>query len=59
MTEELPDKKSAMCRALAQQLRDMANHASLKSKQAEILRQAEEWERIATLAEEEEAAAPQ
>ncbi len=53
---ELPDKKSEMCRALARQLRDMAGHASLKAKQADILRQAEEWERIAKQAEEEEAA---
>lgn len=53
---KLPEKKSEMCRVLAGQLREMANHASLKAKQAEILRQAEEWERIAKLAEDEEAA---
>ena len=57
MTDELPDKKSEMCRALARQLREMAGHASLKTKQAEIIRQAQEWERIAALAEAEEAAA--
>lgn len=53
---ELPEKKSEMCRVLARQLREMANHPSLKAKQAEILRQAEEWDRIAKLAEDEEPA---
>lgn len=53
-TEGLPEKKSEMCRALARQLREMAAHPSLAGRKAEILRQAEEWERIARLAEDEE-----
>jgi hypothetical protein len=56
VTDELPEKKSEMCFALARQLREMAGTASLKAKQADILRQAEEWERIAKLAAAEEAA---
>ena len=56
MAEDIPEKKSEMCRALARQLREMAAHASLAGRQADILRQAEEWERIARLADEEEAA---
>jgi hypothetical protein len=56
VAEEIPEKKSEMCRALARQLRDMSAHASLASRKEEILRQAEEWVRIAELAEEEEAA---
>jgi hypothetical protein len=55
-TDALPEKKSDMCRALARQLREMAGHPSLGARKAEILRQAEEWERIAKLAEDEEAA---
>jgi hypothetical protein len=57
VTDELPDKKSEMCKALARQLREMAGHPTLKAKQADIIRQAEEWERIAKLAEADEAAA--
>jgi hypothetical protein len=57
VTDELPDKKSEMCKALARQLREMADHPTLKTKQADIIRQAEEWERIAKLAEADEAAA--
>lgn len=56
VTDELPDKKSEMCRTLARQLREMAGHASLKAKKDDILRQADEWDRIAKLAEDEEAA---
>lgn len=56
MADEIPEKKSEMCRALARQLRDMAAHASLASRKEDILRQAEEWDRIAKLAEDEEAA---
>lgn len=52
----LPEKKSEMCRALAKQLREMAGHPSLAARKTEILRQAEEWERIAKLADDEEAA---
>lgn len=54
--DALPEKKSEMCRTLARQLREMAGHPGLKGRQAEILRQAEEWERIARLAEDEEGA---
>ena len=56
MAAEIPERKSEMCRALARQLRDMSAHAGLAGHKEEILRQAEEWERIAKLAEEEEAA---
>lgn len=55
--DALPEKKSEMCRALARQLKDMAAHPSLAGRRGEILRQAEEWERIAKLAEDEEAQA--
>ena len=50
----IPEKRSEMCRVLAKQLREMAGQASLKSRQEEILRQADEWDRIAQLAEDEE-----
>ena len=56
MAAEIPERKSEMCRALARQLRDMSAHAGLAGRKEESLRQAEEWERIAKLAEEEEAA---
>ncbi len=56
MAAEIPEKKSEMRRALARQLRDMSAQASPAGRMEEIPRQAEEWERIATLAGEEEAA---
>lgn len=53
LPDTLPEKKSEMCRALARQLREMAEHPGLGGRKAEILRQAEEWERIAKLADDE------
>ena len=48
------EKQSELCRKLAQQLREIASLPTLKSRHDDIIRQAEEWERLARVAEENE-----
>jgi hypothetical protein len=48
------EKQSDLCRKLARQLREIATLPTLKSRHDDILRQADEWDRLAKLAEENE-----
>jgi hypothetical protein len=52
--DQTKEKQSELCRKLAQQLREIATLPTLKSRHDDILRQAEEWERLARVAEENE-----
>ena len=48
---DIEKTQAAMCRELARNIRQMADTPRLKGRRDEMLKQADEWDRLALLAE--------